>query len=103
MARSRCFMISQSVDPGELRAGANTVTFEQTGMGRPQFTNVQLVWPGRNGTCADLSRAGLPCPSISRADRQCQSGTFEHVRPCERVRPRILRRLQDADLLQGAI
>ena len=45
----------------------------------------------------ELSRADLPCPSISCADRQCQSGTFEHVRPC------ILRRFQNANLLQGAI
>lgn len=46
------FMISQAVDPGELRAGANSLTFEQTGMGRPQFTNVQLVWDGPAGTAS---------------------------------------------------
>lgn len=46
------YMISQSVDPSELRTGTNTVTFEQTGMGRPQFTNVQLVWDGPAGMVA---------------------------------------------------
>jgi hypothetical protein len=62
------FMISQSVDPGELRAGANTVTFEQTGMGRPQFTNVQLVWDGPAGTApAPTSPAPTSPAPASRA------------------------------------
>lgn len=61
------FMISQSVDPGELRAGANTLTFEQTGMGRPQFTNVQLVWDGPAGT-APASTSPAPASRASTAD-----------------------------------
>ncbi len=46
------YMISQAVDPSELRTGRNTVTFEHTGMGRPQFTNAQLVWDGPAATAA---------------------------------------------------
>ena len=62
------FMISQSVDPGELRAGANTLTFDQTGMGRPQFTNVQLVWDGPAGTApASTSPASTSPAPASRA------------------------------------
>lgn len=57
------FMISQSVDPSELRAGENVLTFDQTGMGRPQFTNVQLVWDGPAAGTAPASTSPAPAPA----------------------------------------
>jgi hypothetical protein len=59
------YMISQAIDANELRDGANTVTFEQTGMDRPSFTNVQLVWNGAGTTAPpapDPITASTPRP-----------------------------------------
>jgi hypothetical protein len=74
------FMISQLVDPSELRAGKNAVTFEQTGMGRPQFTNVQLVWDGPAGTTnppttPSPTASSSPAPSNAPGPARPPSGT----------------------------
>jgi hypothetical protein len=73
------YLISQSVDPSELRTGPNLVTLEQTGMGRPQFTNVQLVWDGPAGTVAMPTSATpttTPSPAPANLSRLAFSEDF---------------------------
>lgn len=68
------FMISQPVDVSELKQGTNIVTFEQTGMTRPEFTNVQLVWNGPAGTTSPLPTP-TPTPIPTPAPTPPSSGT----------------------------
>ena len=81
------FMISQSVDPGELRAGANTLTFDQTGMGRPQFTNVQLVWDGPAGTAPASTSPASTSPAPASRAPAANASPAQRTRPTLRTRP----------------
>jgi len=59
------YLLSEPVNVNELRSGNNTVTFEQTGMTNPLFTNVQLVWDGAAGTTPPPTPTPTPTPTVS--------------------------------------